>query len=93
MAQLTLVFSPSELAANELKINLAPGIFGRNKSMPLLLKTADNARPGLWQNEFRIANTPAVPRGPGDFLAKSPLASTCRAAMQNIGKCGLNMIR
>lgn len=73
LTQFTLVFSPAELAATELKINLAPGIFGKNKSIPLLLKTADNARPGVWQNEFRIANTAAIPRGPNDFLAKSPV--------------------
>ena len=73
LTQFNLVFSPSELTATELHINLAPGIFGKNKSIPLLLKTADNTRPGVWQNEFRIANTAAIPRGPNDFLAKLPV--------------------
>lgn len=71
LTQFTLQFSAAELSANELRINLAPGIYGKNRSIPILLKTADNARPGVWQNEFRIANSPAVPRGPNDFVAKS----------------------
>ncbi len=71
LTQLTLQFLPTDLSATEMKINLAPGIFGKNRSIPILLKTADNARPGVWHNEFRIANSPVVPRGPNDFLAKS----------------------
>ena len=71
LTQFTLQFSAAELSATELKINLAPGIFGKNKSIPVLLKTVDNARPGVWRNELRIANSAATPRGPNDFLAKS----------------------
>lgn len=71
LTQFTLQFSAAELSATELKINLAPGIFGKNKSIPVLLKTADSARPGVWLNELRLANSSTIPRGPNDFLAKS----------------------
>ncbi len=71
LTQFTLQFSAAELAATELKINLAPGIYGKNKTIPVLLKTADAASPGVWRNEFRISNSSVNPRGPNDFLAKS----------------------
>ena len=71
LTQFTLQFSAAELAATELKINLAPGFFGKNKSIPVLLKTADGANPGVWRNEMRISNSAVNQRGPNDFLAKS----------------------
>ncbi len=71
LTRYVLRFEPSELSARELKINLAPGIFGPVRSIPVWLKTADSARPGVWHNEFRISNSPTVPRGTNDFVAKS----------------------
>ena len=69
--QYLLQFTRDDLAASELKINLAPGLFGRNKSIPVFLKTAAGGKPGVWNNELRLANSPAVPRGVNDHLAKS----------------------
>lgn len=69
--QYLLQFTKEDLSSTELKINLAPGLHGRNKSVPVFLSTAKNARRGVWHNEFRIANSPAIPRGANDFLAKS----------------------
>ncbi len=71
LTKFTLQFSSAELSATELKINLAPGIYGKNKSIPILLKTADNARPGVWSNEIRVANSSVIPRAPTEFLAKT----------------------
>lgn len=71
LTRYVLRFDPSELTATELKINLAPGIFGPVRSIPVWLKTADSARPGVWHNEFRISNSPTVPRGTNEFVAKS----------------------
>ena len=71
LTRYVLRFEPSELSASELKINLAPGIFGPVRSIPVWLKTADGARPGVWHNEFRISNSPTIPRATNDFVAKS----------------------
>jgi hypothetical protein len=73
LTRFALRFAEADLSAGELKINLAPGIFGRNRSIPVLLKTADGARPGVWNNEFRITNSPSITRPPNDFLVKSPV--------------------
>ena len=56
LAQYALRFSPSDLSATELRINLAPGVLGPARSIPVLLKTADGASPGVWPTEFRISN-------------------------------------
>ena len=69
--QYLLQFSSGELSATELKINLAPGLFGRNKSIPVFLSRAGGGRPGVWSSEFRITNSHAIPRGLNDHLAKS----------------------
>lgn len=69
--QYVLQFTKEDLALPELKINLAPGLLGRNKSIPVFLMNSGNAKPGVWRNEFRITNTTAVPRAPTDNLAKS----------------------
>lgn len=72
--QYLLQFSKEDLAAIELKINLAPGLFGRNKSMPVFLTSAADRKPGVWNNEFRLANSPGLPRSPTAHLAKTNLA-------------------
>lgn len=73
LTQFTLQFAAADLSATELKINLAPGIYGRNRAIPMFLKAADGARPGVWRNEFRVANSALNPRGANDFLAKSAI--------------------
>ncbi|CAN5581639.1 hypothetical protein BH18ACI3_BH18ACI3_18950 [soil metagenome] len=69
--QYLLQFTKEDLSSTEIKINLAPGLPGRNRSIPLFLSTAGNAKRGVWHNEFRIANSTAVPLGANDYLAKS----------------------
>ena len=71
--QYLLQFNKEDLAANELKINLAPGLMGRNRSIPLFLTAAGAARPGTWANEIRISNKPAVPRDLNGHLASTPI--------------------
>jgi len=67
--QYLLQFTKEDLAATELKINLAPGMTGRNRSIPLFLTAAGAARPGMWTNEVRVSNMAAVPRDPNASLA------------------------
>ncbi|MCA1589594.1 MAG: hypothetical protein LC734_04235, partial [Acidobacteria bacterium] len=43
-----LEFAKEDLAMQELKINLAPGLMGRNRSIPVFLMASAAARPGLW---------------------------------------------
>lgn len=69
--QYVLQFAKEDLAATEAKINLAPGLFGRNKSIPVFLTAAAAARPGVWQNEFRLANSSGIPRSPAANLTKT----------------------
>jgi hypothetical protein len=71
--QYVIRFSKEDLAASEIKINLAPGVFGRNKSLPVFLMTTSGVKSGVWNNEFRLTNSVAVPRGLTDNLASSPL--------------------
>lgn len=71
--QYYLEFTNQDLNATELKINLASGMLGRNRSMPLFLMNSGSGKPGVWRNEFRLTNKLAVPRGPNDNLAKIPL--------------------
>lgn len=71
--QYVLQFSKEELPLQELKINLAPGLHGNNKSIPVFLLTAGNGKPGLWNNEFRLTNSIALPRSPNDNLSKSAI--------------------
>jgi len=71
--QYSIRFSKDDLAANEFKINLAPGIFGRNKSIPVFLMNSSAAKTGVWNNEFRLTNTIAMPRGLSDNLATVPI--------------------
>lgn len=67
-----LQFTKDDLAATELKINLAPGLTGRNRSMPVYLRTAASAKPGLWTNDLRISNSLVFPRNLNDQLVTVP---------------------
>lgn len=69
-AHYLLEFDKEELKLTELKISLSPGKAGHNKSLPLFIKNAGNGKPGLWNNELRITNIPALPLGLNDHLAK-----------------------
>lgn len=69
-AHYLMEFDKEELKLPELKISLSPGKAGHNKSLPLFIKNAGNGKPGLWNNELRLTNFPALPRGLNDHLAK-----------------------
>lgn len=71
--QYSIGFSKDDLAATEVKINLAPGTFGQNKSIPVFLITAGSAKSGVWHNEFRLTNTTLTPRALTDNLASIPV--------------------
>ena len=71
--QFTIQFAKEDLPATELKINLAPGLFGRNKSIPVFLMTSGGAKTGVWNNEIRLTNTLAMPRSLTDNLASAPV--------------------
>lgn len=71
--QYVVEFKKEDLEARELKINLAPGLQGRNRAIPVLLTTAAARKPGVWHNEFRLTNNIAFPRALTDNLAKSAL--------------------
>ena len=69
--QYSILFAKEDLTATELKIGLAPGQFGRNKSLPILLMLTNTTKSGVWNNEFRLTNTLAMPRTLTDNLASS----------------------
>lgn len=71
--QYSIQFAKEDLLATEIKIGLAPAAFGRNKSIPVFLMTSSGARNGVWNNEFRLTNTVAMPRGLTDNLASVPV--------------------
>ena len=71
--QYSIKFTKDDLAANELKIALAPAVFGRNKSIPLFLISSSSSKNGVWNNEFRLTNSVAIPRGLADNLASAPV--------------------
>lgn len=68
LTRYVLEFSKEELAANELKINLAPGLPGRNAASPVLIDIAGTRRPGTWNNEVRLTNNTLMPRSASDNL-------------------------
>ena len=72
-SQYAIQFAKEDLLANELKINLAPGLFGRNKSIPVFLMTSAAAKNGVWNNEFRLTNTTAMPRPATASLSNVPV--------------------
>jgi len=68
-----MIFREEDLGLTELKINLSPGLKGRNASIPLVLDRAGASNPGVWQNEIRLSNTTAEPRPITMNLASAPL--------------------
>ncbi len=88
LGQYAIQFAKDDLTATEVKINLAPGMFGRNKSIPVFLMTAAAAKTGVWNNEFRLTNSTSVPRALTDNLAATPVTldfSTGPAKYQKMG--------
>jgi hypothetical protein len=71
--QYSIQFAKEDLPATEIKINLAPGLFGRNKSIPVFLMTTGGAKAGVWHDELRLTNTVAIPRGLSENLASTPV--------------------
>ncbi|MEP7150029.1 MAG: hypothetical protein ABI857_14210, partial [Acidobacteriota bacterium] len=71
--QYSIQFNKEDLPATELKINLAPGLFGRNKSIPVFLMTSGAANAGVWNNELRLTNTVSMPRPLTENLASVPV--------------------
>ena len=69
--QYTIQFAKEDLASTELKIGLAPGQFGRNKSVPILLMLTNTTKSGVWNNELRLTNTISMPRLLTNNLASS----------------------
>ena len=62
LSQYAIQFTKEDLTSTELKIGLAPAMFGRNKSIPVFLMATGSAKSGVWNNEFRLANSTTVPR-------------------------------
>lgn len=73
LSQYSIQFAKDDLLATEVKINLAPGMFGRNKSIPVFLMASGVAKTGVWNNEFRLTNSTSVPRALTDNLAATPV--------------------
>lgn len=73
LSQYAIRFSKEDLAATEVKINLAPGIFGNNRSIPVFLITSGRANTGVWNNEFRLTNSVTIPRALTENLASAPV--------------------
>jgi hypothetical protein len=71
--QITIEFAKEDLAATELKIGLAPAVFGRNKSLPLFLMMTGTTRSGVWNNDVRLTNNLNMPRALTDNLAIAPV--------------------
>jgi hypothetical protein len=71
----TLFFGKEDLNGSELKLNLAPGKAGQNKSLPFFLDVVGGGSYGVWNNEIRISNSPDEPRTRADYLATA--AITC----------------
>ncbi|MBA3352016.1 MAG: hypothetical protein H0U23_06250 [Blastocatellia bacterium] len=73
LSQYSIRFAKDDLAMTEVRINLAPGMFGRNRSIPVFLMTSGAAKTGVWNNEFRLTNNTSVPRALTDNLAATPV--------------------
>ncbi len=71
--QYILTFSKEELLLPELKINLAPGLPGRNAATPLFIEVAATRPAGRWNTELRLTNSSAAPRAMSDNLATSAI--------------------
>ena len=68
-------FEKADLSLTELKISLSPGAAGHLRAVPIFLRNAASLKPGLWRNEIRLTNRPALPRGAAEYLAKTGI--TC----------------
>ena len=66
-----LEFNKDELALSEFKMCLSPGKAGHNKTLEIFFRNVAASRPGLWNNELRLTDLSAFPRGPNDYLAKT----------------------
>ena len=73
LSQQAIHFTKEDLAATEFKLGLAPALFGRNKSIPVFLMTSGAAKPGVWNNEFRLTNSTAFPRSATSNLSVVPV--------------------
>jgi hypothetical protein len=73
LGQYVIQFTKEDLALTELKIGLAPALFGRNKSIPVFLMTSGSAKSGVWNNEVRLSNSIAFPRLATSNLAVVPI--------------------
>lgn len=71
--QYAMQFAKEDLAATEIKIALSPALFGRNKSIPVFLMTSGSAKPGVWNNEFRLTNNISLPRPATSNLTVAPI--------------------
>lgn len=71
--QYAIQFAKEDLAATEIKIALAPALFGRNKSIPVFLMTSGSAKPGVWNNELRLTNNTSLPRPATSNLSIVPI--------------------
>lgn len=67
-------FTRDDLELKELKVNLSPGMAGRNAAIPIFVNVAATRKPGLWTNQIRIANTITSPRMLSGDLASADLA-------------------
>ena len=65
-----LSFTDEELKASEIKIDLTKGIPGRNRSLPIFLRTASEAKLIAAPIEMRLTNRFGFPRGADENLAK-----------------------
>jgi hypothetical protein len=72
-SQYAILFAKEDLTATELKIGLAPALFGRNKSIPVFLMASGAAKTGVWNNEFRLTNNTSMPRALNANLATAPI--------------------
>jgi hypothetical protein len=66
-------FTKEDLPLTELKIGLAPALFGRNRSIPVFLMTSGSAKSGVWNNEVRLSNSTTFPRLATSSLAVVPI--------------------
>lgn len=73
LSRYVIEFSKEDLSLTEVKINLAPGLPGRNAALPVFIDVAGTRGQGLWNNEFRLANTAVMPRTLKDNLASAEL--------------------
>lgn len=86
LAKYIIQFSREDLELKELKINLSPGMKGRNAAIPVFLDVAASRSPGIWNNQLRIANKNIAPRLSTDDLANVPLTFALPASVSKYKK-------